>query len=103
MMLESRVKELHTEKQYIAMNFNNQIADLERENRRLISMLNENEKGYNTNRTAQRSRSRSNQSQKQRNTYSENFNRFGESCTQFEGGFGKSSSSFADASRRDEG
>ena len=83
------------------MNFNNKIADLERENRRLLSMLNENEKGY-TNRTTQRSRSKSNQSRKQRNTYTENFNRFGESCTQFEG-FGKSSSSFAEASRGEEG
>ena len=45
-MLESRVKELHMEKQYLAVELNQRIRYLEQENRKLIVMVNGiNEKG----------------------------------------------------------
>ena len=85
-MLENRIRELHSEKQALAVNLNNKIADLEHENIRLVNMLRDYEKSYRT----QRSRSRSNQSQRSVPVRTMNRRDFGTSCTQNDG-FGRSS------------
>ena len=94
-MLENRVRELHQEKQALAVNLNNKIADLEHENIKLMNIVKDYEANYRT----QRSRSRSNHSQRSVSAKKKRID-FGTSYTQ-PNGFGRSSFSNTDDFRRE--